>query len=160
MHRCPITKFALLGFVAILALGPVAVLAEDLPAVVVDPTIATMTVDQKVEARQAAMKADGRLLRGARDLTGDEAVKVATAVLQNFTNFPALFADGATNDKSKALPIIWTEFDKFTAIFDEGKLVATKLREAAASDDTGLYGDALRAMGQVCSECHEVYRGH
>ncbi|MEO8756174.1 MAG: cytochrome c [Devosia sp.] len=155
----PPTKFVMLGFAAILTLGTVAVLADDLPAIVVDPAIASMTVDQKVEARQAEMKADGGLLRGARDLTGEEAVKTATAVLQNFTNFPALFADGATNDKSKALPIIWTEFDKFTAIFDEGKLVATKMREAAASGDAGLYADSLQAMGQVCSECHETYRG-
>ena len=51
-----------------------------------------------------------------------------TKVIQNFTNFPALFADGATNDKSEALPIIWTEFDKFSAIFDKGRAAAEDMR--------------------------------
>jgi len=50
----PMTRLAAISFAAIAALGTVAVFADDLP--VVDPAIATMTADQKVAARQAAMK--------------------------------------------------------------------------------------------------------
>jgi len=100
----------------------------------------------------------GKTLKGAKDLTGAEAVAAATTVLQNMTNFPALFADGATNDKSGASPLIWQEFDKFTAIFVEAQADATKLRVAAASGDAATYAASLKALGQVCGECHQTYR--
>ena len=143
---------------AAIMLSPISGMADDLPAVVVDPAIAAMTADQKVEARQAAMKEDGKTLKGAAGLTGQDAVTAATTVLQNMTNFPALFADGATNDKSEALPIIWQEFDKFTAIFAAAQADAVKMRVAAASGDAAAYADSLKALGQTCGECHQTYR--
>ena len=156
----PTPKLTLLAFSVLASLGSVAALADDLAPVVVDPAIATMTADQKVTARQKAMKEDGGVLRGAMKATGADAAQIATTVLQNFTNFPALFADGATNGKSDALPVIWQQFDQFTAIIDEGKLAAGKMREAALSGDTGLYSDAFQALAATCNECHQTYRGH
>jgi cytochrome c556 len=156
----PTPTLTLLAFAAIAALFSVAALADDAAPITVDPAIASMTSDQKVEARQKAMKEDGSVLRGAMKATGADAAEIATKVLQNFTNFPALFADGATNDKSEALPIIWQEFDKFTTIIDEGKLAATKMREAALGGDQGLYLDSFKALAATCSECHQTYRGH
>lgn len=153
----PLTKLASLSFASILALGVLAVFAEDMP--VVDPSIASMTVDQKVEARRAAMKEDKDLLGGAFKATGKDAVDIANKVLQNFTNFPALFADGATNDQSHALPVIWDEFDKFTAIIDKGKADLVDLRQAATDGDQTKYVASLKALGGVCGECHETYRG-
>ena len=156
----PSPKLAVLAFAALVALGTVSALADDAAPVVVDPAIASMTVDQKVEARQKAMKEDGSVLHGAMKASGADAAKIATTVLQNFTNFPALFADKATNSKSDALPIIWTQFDQFTAIVDEGKLAASKMREAALSGDKGLYADSFQALAATCNECHQTYRGH
>ena len=80
-----------------------------------------MSADQLVDARQKAMKEDGETLKDNFKATGQAAVTAVNTVEQNFTNFPALFAGGATNAKSHALPIIWTEYDKFTALFDKGK---------------------------------------
>lgn len=154
----PLSKLAVLSFVSIAALGTFAALADDPPALVVDPAIASMTVDQKVEARRAAMKQDGMLLRGAADATGQAAADIMTTVLQNFTNFPALFADGATNDSSHALPLIWQEYDKFTAIIDKGKTTLTAMRQAAIDGDTATYLASFKTLGGVCGECHESYR--
>ncbi|MBI4921023.1 MAG: cytochrome c [Devosia nanyangense] len=154
----PIPKLAVFAFVTVAALGAFAALAEDPPALVVDPAIAGMTVDQKVEARRAGMKEDGMLLRGAADATGQAAVDLTTKVLQNFTNFPALFADGATNANSHALPLIWEEFDKFTAIIDKGKTSLTAMRQAAIDSDTATYLASFKTLGGVCGECHESYR--
>lgn len=156
----PLPKLTALVFASIAALGTFAALADDLPLPVVDPAIAGMTADQKVDARQAAMKEDGMLLRGAPQMSGQDAVDLTTKVLQNFTNFPALFADGATNDKSKALPLIWTEFDKFTAIVDKGKADLVAMRTAALSGDQDTYLASFKALGGVCGECHQSYRGH
>ena len=154
----PLPKFAVFAIASVAALGALAVLADDLPALVVDRAIAGMSVDQKVEARRAAMKQDGMLLRGAADATGQAAVDITTTVLQNFTNFPALFADGVTNDSSHALPLIWQEFDKFTAILDKGKTTLTAMRQAAIDGDSAAYLASFKALGAVCGECHESYR--
>lgn len=153
----PLPKLTFLALVAIAGLGSVAVLADD--PITVDPKIATMTVDQKVEARQQAMKEDGRQLSQASKAKGDAAVKIATTVVQNMTNFPALFADGATNGKSHALPIIWTEFDRFTAIFDKGRGLANDMLVAARAGDEAKYLASLKGLAAVCGECHQTYRG-
>ena len=151
------TKPAFVAALAMLLLGSMTVFADEaLPPV--DPAIAAMTADQKVEARQKAMKEDGGLLRAAAKATGDDAVKAATTVLQNFVNFPALFADGATNAKSEADPKIWTEFDKFSDIFKAGQQDATKMIAAAKAGDQAAYQDAFKSLGQKCFQCHQTYR--
>lgn len=146
------------AFAAAIALLSFPAFAEDAPVFTVDPAIAAMTADQKVAAREAAMKEDGGLLKAASRTSGAEAVKMIDKVLQNFTNFPALFADGATNDKSEALPIIWTEFDKFTALVDKGKAALLEMRTAATAGDQTAYMTALKSVGGVCGECHQTYR--
>jgi cytochrome c556 len=152
-----LSKPAILATAAVMLLGSLTAFADDaLPAV--DPAIAATTADQKVEARQKAMKEDGGILRQAARATGDDAAKIATTVLQNFVNFPALFADGATNARSEADPKIWQEFDKFTDIFKAGQEDASKMIAAAKAGDQTAYQDAFKSLGQKCFQCHQTYR--
>ena len=153
----PFTKLAFSTFAAVILLAAHGAIAEDAP-IVVDPAIATMTVDQMVEARQAAMKQDGGLLRSAGTLTGDDAVAAATTLLQNFTNFPALFPEGSINDKSGALPVIWEKFDDFTAIFAKDAETSKAMLVAAQTGDMEGYTAAIKAIGASCGECHQTYR--
>ncbi len=132
--------------------------AETLPTIVVDPAIASMTPEQLVSARQAAMKEDGGILRNAGKLTGAEAVTAATTLLQNFTNFPALFREGSITPESGAKPIIWEQFDDFTGLFAEDQAAAQAMLTAAVAGDAGAYADAVRAIGQSCGNCHQTYR--
>ena len=141
-----------------LALTAVAV-AQDTPAVVVDPAIATMTNDQLVEGRQNAMKQNGMTLKGAGALTGDEAVAAATILLQNFTNLPELFKEGSITDKSKAQPNIWENWDDFRARFDHDAEAATRMIAAAQSGDSAGYQAAIKEIGESCGACHMTYRG-
>ena len=78
---------------------------------------AARTARWLVDARQNAMREDGKLLRGAGRLTGDDAVKAAETLVTNFTNFPALFPQGSIVSDSKALPSIWEHWDTFTGLF-------------------------------------------
>ena len=153
----PMPRIAALSIAAIVAFGTLAAFADD---IVVDPAIASMTADQKVDARQALMKDNGGTLKSlfSGAVTGDAAVAAATKLVQNFTNLPALFADGATNDKSEALPLIWTEFDKFTAESDKAKALAVALVEAVKTGDAAAIGAAAKPLGGVCGECHQTYR--
>jgi cytochrome c556 len=148
----------ILGFALALAFAATA-LAQDMPIIVVDPAIATMTNDQLVDARQAAMKQNGMTLRGAAALTGDQAVAAATSLLQNFTNLPDLFKQGSITDKSRALPTIWENWEDFRGRFDHDAEAATRMLVAAQSGDTAGYAAAIQEIGESCGACHMTYRG-
>ena len=153
----PKNKLPLLAFALIAGLSAVTV-AQDTPAFVVDPAIATMTPEQVVEARQAAMMSNGRTLRNAGTLTGAEAVAAATTVLQNFTNLPHLFPEGSIVGDSKALPIIWEQKDDFAAIFAKAGAAAAAMLVAAQAGDTTAYAAAIQTIGGTCNECHDTYQ--
>ena len=125
----------------------------------VDPAIAAMTPEQLVEARQAAMKENGGLLRGAGALTGVEASAAADVLIRNFTNLPAMFPEGSIVGNSKALPMIWEEHDAFTGIFGKALAAAKDMKVAADAGDTAAYAASLQTIGGVCGECHQTYRG-
>lgn len=152
--RLPILAATAAALVAIATLA----MAQDNP-VTVDPAIETMTVDQLVEARQAAMKQNGGLLRSAMRATGDDAVAAATTLLQNFTNLPFLFREGSTAANSKALPVIWENWEDFKDRFDADAVHAEEALAAAKAGDAAAYGAALQAIGQSCGACHQTYRG-
>lgn len=154
----PLKSPLIVAFTAILTLGAAAI-AQDTPTVVVDPSIATMTNEQLVEARQKAMEDNGRTLRGAQNATGEQAIAAATTLLQNFTNMPALFKEGSVTDKSKALPAIWENWEDFKARFDHDAESAARMLAAAQSGDTAAYGAAFQEIGQSCGACHMTYRG-
>jgi cytochrome c556 len=140
-----------------LTLSPMA-FAQDTPAVVADPAIATMTNDELVAARQAAMEQNGKALRGAAQLTGDDAIAVATTLLQNFTNLPGLFKEGSVTDKSKALPAVWENWDDFKARFDADAASAQLMLAAAVAGDSAAYATAVDEIGHSCGGCHGTYR--
>ena len=153
----PMKSPLILGF-ALALTGAAVAFAQDTPAVGVDPAIATMTNDQLVDARQAAMKQNGMALKGAGDLSGEQAVAAATTLLQNFTNLPDLFKEGSITDKSKAQPNIWENWDDFRARFDHDAESAARMLTAATSGDTAGYQAAIKEIGESCGSCHMTYR--
>jgi cytochrome c556 len=151
-----IGALALAGFLSLAALGAISVTAQD---VVVDPAIATMTPEQLVDARQAAMKQNGGILKElGGGLAGADAVAAADTLIQNFTNLPALFAEGSVVGDSKALPLIWEEKEAFDAIFAQAKEHATAIRAAAEGGDAAAIGEGVKAIGGLCGQCHSKYR--
>lgn len=151
----PMRSPLILAFVAALTLGSVAV-AQTLP--VVDPAIATMTDEQLVDARQKAMEDNGRAMRGAQQL-GATSVEVATLLLQNFTNMPALFKEGTIIGTSKALPAVWENWDDFKARLDANVAASARMLAAAQANDAAAYTAAFQEIGQSCGSCHMQYRG-
>ena len=119
---------------------------------------ATMSPDDAVAARQAAMKQDGKVLRGAANLSGDKAVTVLATVQANYRKLPSLFIKDSITDKSLALPVIWQEFDQFSAIFKKGADAAAAGIAAAKAGDVAKYKAAVETIGGTCNECHQTYR--
>ena len=58
--------------------------------------------------------------------------------------------------KTPALPIIWTEKDKFNAIFAKMNADATAAGEAVV-DEATLKAQTPKVLGN-CKACHDVYR--
>lgn len=114
-----------------------------------------------VQARMDAMKVlaqnlgvVGKMAKGEMDFDADAAQAAIDVIAEQSNQIPALFEAEETDPKSKAKPIIWTDWDAFVA-------QATALTEAAqgvdASSVEGL-GQGLGAMGGVCASCHKEFR--
>ena len=118
---------------------------------------ASMTDAQLVAARQAAMKEDGTILKGAKSLSGDAAVKAATNILKNFSNFPGLFRPNSITPDSRATAKIWENWADFTARLDAEKANAQAMLTAAKAGDKKGYEAAINALKRPCSDCHLTY---
>ena len=146
MNLKKMTAFALAGLMSI---GVVAtVLADD----------AAMAPDKAVAARRAAMKEDGKTLRGSNAFTGDQAVKALQTVYDNYTKLPTLFPKGSVTADSHALPVIWTDWDNFIAIFKKGADAATDGMAAAKAGDNAKYQADVATIADTCNACHQTYR--
>lgn len=117
-----------------------------------------LSAEQAVAARQAAMKQDGRVLRGASTFTGDKAVAALQTVADNYSKLPALFPKDSITDKSLALPVIWERFDEFSAIFERGAEAARAGVAAARAGDTAGYQAAVQTVAETCNACHGTFR--
>jgi cytochrome c556 len=148
-----LTAVALAGLLAAsVAFGAI---AQD---IVVDPAIAGMSAEEKVEARQAAMRENGGILRNLGTMSAADASAAATTLIQNFTNLPELFAADTIVGDSKALPLIWEEKAAFDAIFTQAKDAAMAAKTAADSGDVAGAAAAAGAIGPLCGQCHGKYR--
>jgi cytochrome c556 len=142
-----ITAFALAGLMSV---GIVAtVLADD---------AASLAPDKAVAARRAAMKEDGKTLRGSDAFTGDKAIKALQTVYNNYTRLASLFPKGSVTADSHALPLIWSDWDNFTGIFKKGADAATQGIAAAKAGDTAGYQAAVKTIADTCGTCHMTYR--
>ncbi len=122
------------------------------------PDFASMSHEDLVKARQAAMKEDGGLLRSAGGLSGADAVAAAETLIHNYTNLPNMFPEGSNVGDSKALPAIWQDFDTFKGIFAKGLEGATAMKAAAEAGDAAAYAAAVEVVGGTCGECHQKFR--
>lgn len=145
MKPIRITTMALAG---LLSLSAAATVIADTP----------LTADQAVAARQAAMKADGRALRGSDAFTGDKAIAALQTVHDNYSKLPSLFIKDSITPKSVALPLIWDEFDKFQAILKKGSDAAADGIAAVKAGDMARYKADIGAIAATCNECHDTYR--
>jgi cytochrome c556 len=141
-----ITSFAFAGLIAAgIAAGGI---AQD----------AVLSPEEAIEARQATMRSNAGVMGGAAALTGAEAVAAAETLIENFTKLPTLFPEGSTAENSRALPVIWENFDEFTGYFATGLEAATAMKAAAEAGDAAAYAESTAAIGGLCGQCHSKFR--
>lgn len=114
--------------------------------------------DNPITARQALMKENGGIMRGAAKLDGEAAAAALDKMAANFGTLQTLFPNGSTGADSEALPVIWDNLETFTAIFATDQQTATTAAAAARAGDTAAYQAAVKQIGGSCGECHRTYR--
>lgn len=138
------------AFVSILALGCLVlpVLAQDAP-----------TGEAAIEARQELMGSNAGVMGSLAELSGEEAVAAAQTLVDNFTRLPTLFPEDSMAGETRALPVIWEDWEGFEAQVAMAREAAQNLLEAAQSGDAAAFTAAVEAMGGQCGACHSTYRG-
>lgn len=127
-------------------------------AVTMAETVVPKSAEEAVAVRQALMKLNGQTLRSAGGLTGPDAEVAMQTLIDNFTQLPVDFPKDSIVGDSEALPLIWDQFDDFTAISTTGRTAAEAGLAAAKAGDATAYAVALRTIGGTCGTCHMTYR--
>ena len=119
---------------------------------------------EAIEARQklmkgfgAASKPLGDMLKGAMPFDAAIVKTSLATISENAKKLPSLFPDDSKEGgKTEALPIIWTEKDKFNAGFAKLDTDATAA-SAAITDEASFKAQTPKVLGN-CKACHDVYR--
>lgn len=112
-----------------------------------------------IEARQELMGSNAGVMGSIADLSGHEAVAAAQTLVDNFTRLPTLFPEDSMEGETRALPLIWEDWEGFEAQVAMAKEAAEALLAATQSGDEAAIASATEAMGGQCGACHSKYRG-
>lgn len=153
----PTNKLAAFALATAVAAVATFAFAQDV-TITTDPALASLSAEEMVAKRQALMKEDGGILKGAGALSGTEAVAAADKLITNFSNLTVLFPEGSMVGDTAALPVIWEKNADFQAILVKAVATATEMKTAADAGDAGAYTTAIKTIGGFCGECHQTYR--
>jgi cytochrome c556 len=68
------------------------------------------------------------------------------------------FQTEVVTGESRALPVIWQQWDQFVAAADNLGQASAKLAEVAKGGDQGAIMAEVKVVGQACSNCHNTFR--
>ncbi len=131
----------------ILALGVTAVLAD------------SAAIGQRKEILKgfgAATRDPGRMLRGEAPFDLEKVQATLKTIADGAAKLPSLFPDDSKEGDTKALPIIWTEKDKFVAIY--AKLGSDATAAMASIKDEASFKAEIPKVFANCGTCHQTYR--
>jgi len=121
-----------------------------------------------VDNRQSVMKAQGKDMSAIKAYLDDKAdlasAQAAGAdLVTQIDKIPIIFPKGSGMDalpgKSYAKPVVWSEWDKFSAQAKTASEKAAALDAALKGGDKAAITAAFGDMGKTgCGGCHEVYR--
>jgi len=104
----------------------------------------------------ADVKTLGQMAKGATAFDQGAARAAAASIAQHAAEAPGLFEAPEDDPKTEALPAIWEDFEDFRAKSLELETIALGLSTSIERVDD--LPPALKALGDNCSACHEVYR--
>jgi cytochrome c556 len=153
----PSNRFTAFALTIVVAAVATLSFAQDI-TITPDPALAALSPEEMVAKRQAIMKEDGGILKGAGGLSGADAVAAADHLITNFSNLTVLFPEGSAVGDSEALPAIWENNAEFQAILVSAVTAATAMKAAAEAGDATAYMAAIKGVGGTCGQCHQTFR--
>jgi len=140
-------------FVSALVLAPRAALAQAAPA----DEVAIEYRQLLMSAVGYNMGAIGSIMKNQLPLPG--AVANHAQQLADAAKLVApAFRQKASAGKTDAKPEIWSDWAKFERAIADFEKAATNLAAAAKGTDGAATGQAVRALGESCTGCHDPFR--
>lgn len=96
--------------------------------------------------------------KGAIPFARDEAERNAGWLDALSKNAAEGFVTGSHEGDTKALPIIWSERQKFRSLVERFQADAAKLREAAQGGDAAAIRSQLDIVARTCKSCHDDFK--
>ncbi len=122
-----------------------------------------MDIDKIVDGRRAAYWMSANLFGGmfgivnsGGDVTG--LVGPARALSGWAEALPGMFPEGSVNEKSNALPTVWSDREEFEQLAAEYAVRAKTLSEIAATGDKDAFKVQWQTVRQACVTCHDKFR--
>lgn len=147
-------KRSLLATALAVALGATAssALAQAKPEVLVKQRQAAMTLIGKYFGPLGGM-AQGKVPYNA------QVVQRNAGYLDNLSRMPwDGFSDSTQSEKSRALPAVWKEADKFKEAASRFENEAAKLYQVSRGGDEAAVKAQIGAVGKSCGGCHDNFR--
>lgn len=120
--------------------------------------------DTLVKQRQAAMTLQMKYWGPLASMASGKASYNADTVARNAAYLDILtkmawdgFADSTKDEKSRALPAVFTDKDKFKTAADGMQGAVSKLVKVSRSDEATVKA-ALADVGKTCDTCHDDFR--
>lgn len=121
--------------------------------------------DVLVKQRQSAMTLIGKYWGPLGGMASGKAPYNAQVVTRNAGYLEVLsvmpwdgFVESTKDEKSRALPAVWSENAKFKEGADTMQKAVANLAKVSKGGDEGAVKAALGEVGKTCSGCHENYR--
>jgi cytochrome c556 len=115
-----------------------------------------------IEKRQALMKsnsADAKAIKAAVESKDYATIETkAKDIMANAEKIPGLFPKGSTTGKTKAKAEIWEKPDEFAKNPKNLSKAASELADAAKAKDDAAIAVKVKALGEVCGNCHKTFR--
>ena len=115
-----------------------------------------------IEKRQELMKSTSdaaKAIQAAAESKDYATIEMkAKDIMGNAEKIPDLFPKGSTQGKTKAKPEIWEKMDEFSKNPGKLKKAASELADAAKDKDDQAVTVKVKALGEVCGNCHKAFR--
>lgn len=107
----------------------------------------------------AQLKVLVTMIRGKEAFDSAKAAAAAQSISDYANSLVEYFPEGSDQQKSRAAPEIWAQWDEFTALIGQLKTRADRLNKVAANaTQPSELSDGLTAIGNSCKSCHSQFR--
>ena len=126
-----------------------------------------------VKQRKEVMKTIGRSMKGLAAMMQGKAfyepVKThalaETIKIYGGAELTKLFPEGSLNEPTKALPVIWSDWQEFKTLSDQlsetaNDLVRMTSYERGNNTERYIVDAAFKRLAKTCSACHKTFSGN